>query len=62
MNIVIVEQLNKAIRQSNYLLKATPEQSLKRRHQLEGYNNYTTKISSKWYKDIINSIKTYWYC
>lgn len=62
MNIVIVEQLNKAIRQSNDLLKATPEQSLKRRHQLEGYNNYTAKISSKWYKDIINSIKTYWYC
>ncbi len=62
MNIVIVEQLNKAIRQSNDLLKATSEQSLKRRHQLEEYNNYNTKISSKWYKDIINSIKTYWYC
>ena len=62
MNIVIVEQLNKAIRQSNDLLKAIPEQSLKRRHQIEEYNNYRPKISSSWYKDIINSIKTYWYC
>ena len=60
MNIVIVEQLNKAIRQSNDLLKATPEQSLKRRHQLEQYRDY--KINTRWYKDIINSIKTYWYC
>lgn len=60
MNIVIVEQLNKAIRQSNDLLKATSEQSLKRRHQLEQYRDY--KINTKWYKDIINSIKTYWYC
>ena len=60
MNIVIVEQLNKAIRQSNDLLKATAEQSLKRRHQLEQYNEY--KKSTSWYKDIINSIKTYWYC
>ena len=40
MNIVIVEQLNKAIRQSNDLLKATSEQSLKRRHQLEQYRDY----------------------
>ncbi len=61
MNIVIVEQLNKAIRQSNDLLKATPEQSLKRRHQLEQYNEYKIN-SSRWYKDIVNSIKTYWYC
>jgi hypothetical protein len=60
MNIVIVEQLNKAIRQSNDLLKATPEQSLKRRHQLEEYRD--SKINTRWYKDIINSIKTYWYC
>ena len=60
MNIVIVEQLNKAIRQSNDLLKATSEQSLKRRHQLEQYNE--CKINTTWYKDIINSIKTYWYC
>lgn len=60
MNIVIVEQLNKAIRQSNDLLKATPEKSLKRRRQLEEYNNYFIKTT--WYKDIINSIKTYWYC
>ena len=60
MNIVIVEQLNKAIRQSNDLLKATSEQSLKRRRQLEQYTDY--KINTRWYKDIINSIKTYWYC
>ena len=60
MNIVIVEQLNKAIRQSTELLKATPEQSLKRRHQLEHYND--CKRNTNWYKDIINSIKTYWYC
>lgn len=60
MNIVIVEQLNKSIIQSNELLKAIPEQSLKRRHQIEEYNNHRT--TSKWYKDIINSIKTYWYC
>jgi|LauGreDrversion4_2_1035121.scaffolds.fasta_scaffold1272085_2 hypothetical protein len=60
MNIVIVEQLNKAIRQSNDLLKAIPEQSLKRRHQLEQYTDY--KRTTSWYKDIINSIKTYWYC
>jgi hypothetical protein len=60
MNIVIVEQLNKAIRQSNDLLKAITEQSLKRRHQLEQYNEYSIKTT--WYKDIIRSIKTYWYC
>ncbi len=59
MNIVIVEQLNKAIRQSNSILKETPEQSLKRRHQLE---QYTTASNSTWYKNIINTIKTYWYC
>ena len=59
MNIVIVEQLNKAVRQSNELLKATPEQSLKRRHQLE---TYFSKGNSRWYKDLINTIKTYWYC
>ena len=59
MNIVIVEQLNKAIRQSDDLLKATPEQSLKRRHQQE---TYFSGVKSTWYKDIINSIKTYWYC
>jgi hypothetical protein len=58
MNIVIVEHLNKAVRQSNDLLKAIPEQSLKRRHQLEEYNTN----SIKWYKDIIRIIKTYWYC
>lgn len=60
MNIVIVEQLNKAIIQSNELLKATYEQSLKRRHQMKEYNNY--HIKTTWYRDIINSIKTYWYC
>jgi len=60
MNIVIVEQLNKAIKQSNDLLKATKEKSLKRRHQLQEYNNYLIKTT--WYKDIIRSIKTYWYC
>ena len=60
MNIVIVEQLNKAIRQSNDLLKATSEQSLKRRHQLENYKNHSR--NSSWYKDLINNIKTYWYC
>jgi hypothetical protein len=47
MNIVIVEQLNKAIRQSNDLF--IPEQSL--RHQLEEYNTN----SIKWYKRS-------WYC
>ena len=59
MNIVIVEQLNEAIKQSNALLKATTEQSLKRRHQLEQYD-YLKETT--WYKDIIRSIKTYWYC
>ena len=46
MNIVIVEQLNKAIRQSNDLIKATSEQSLKRRHQLEQYND--CKRNTNW--------------
>ena len=59
MNIVIVEQLNKAIKQSNDLLKATKEQSLKRRHQLEAYNS---RLKSTWYREIINTVKTYWYC
>uniref|UniRef100_A0A6C0DKS4 Uncharacterized protein n=1 Tax=viral metagenome TaxID=1070528 RepID=A0A6C0DKS4_9ZZZZ len=59
MNIVIVEQLNKAIKQSNDLLKATKEQSLKRRHQLETYSSI---LKTTWYKEIINTVKTYWYC
>ena len=60
MNIVIVEQLNKAIKQSNDLLKATKEQSLKRRHQLE--TCYSSRSRTKWYRDIINTLKTCWYC
>jgi hypothetical protein len=59
MNIVIVEQLNKATKQSNELLKATQEQSLKRRQQLE---TYFSGYKSTWYKDIINTIKNSWYC
>lgn len=64
MNIVIVEQLNKAVRQSNDLLKAIPEQSLKRRHQLNAYFLGENRESNdkKWYRDFIKTIKTYWYC
>ena len=37
MNIVIVEQLNKANRQSIDILASTQEQSVKRRDQLKNY-------------------------
>jgi hypothetical protein len=60
MNIIIVEQLNKANRQSIDILASTQEQSVKRRDQLKNY--YYTVKSSGWYADIINAIKTYWHC
>ena len=61
MNIIIAEQLSKANRQSYEILASTQEQSIKRREQLRTYN-YTIVKKKGWYEDIINSIKTYWYC
>ena len=59
MNIVIVEQLNRANRQSLDILASSREQSLKRRNQIQTYN-YTRE--NTWYNNIISAIKTYWYC
>ena len=61
MNIIIVEQLNKSNRQSYEILASTQEQSIKRREQLRTYNHTVVKKTG-WYSDLINSIKTYWYC
>ena len=61
MNIIIAEQLSKANRQSYEILASTKEQSIKRREQLRTYNHAIVKKKG-WYEDIINSIKTYWYC
>lgn len=61
MNIIIAEQLSKANRQSYEILASTQEQSIKRREQLRTYNHTIVKKKG-WYGDIINSIKTYWYC
>lgn len=61
MNIIIAEQLSKANRQSYEILASTKEQSIKRREQLRTYNHTIVKKKG-WYEDIINSIKTYWYC
>jgi len=55
MNIAIAEILRKANEESLLILKNTPEQSLKRRHQLESYPKTENKgLISK----LITAIKT----
>ena len=53
MNIAIAEILRKANEESILILKNTPEQSLKRRHQLENYPKNIGLLSR-----LITSIKT----
>ena len=54
MNIAIVEMLRKANEESNMILKNTPEQSLKRRLQVQNYNYKREGIISR----LITSLKS----
>ncbi len=60
MNIVIVEQLLKANKESIKILNSIPEQSLKRRIQNEEYNNYKEKKGM--ISNLVERLKLYWYC
>ena len=62
MNIMIVEQLLKANKDSVKILKSIPEQSLKRRIQIEEYNKHNINPNNNIISNLVERLKTYWYC